>query len=795
MRAERKGNMRERRMKSYLDLVPISARRRKRQSRMTRLCIVLAVFLVASIFSMADMEIQSQIRRTQMDDGDWHVMFAGPDEEQISLIESRPEVQTSARYAALNYGLDRGYEIGGKETVICGFDENFDEIMEQASIEEGHFPEGTAEAAVTQSMKRQLGVDVGDPIVLTTPEGEGIEFTVSGFSGDTSMLTSSDAFGIFVNTETYETYFADDTRGEDFALYVKFVPFCNIQKTVDDICGQTGISREAVSENTMLLTLIFQTSNTTMMQLYWAAGILSVLVAAAGILMISGSMNSNVSQRTRFFGMLRCLGADRKQIRRFVRREALSWCKSAVPAGLILSMAAVWGLCALLRYLSPMYFSTMPVFGISLPGVVFGALVGIVTVMIAAHSPAKNASKVSPLTAVSGNAGTTHAVKKAANTRHLHVETSMGIHHASGSKKNFVLMTCSFAFSIILFLSFSPAIDFMNHAVRPLQPSAADLTVSSGDGAGSLPKDLAASIEQIGSVQRVYGRSYMYGFTASVGGETIPVQLISYEKYQFDWARDDLMEGSLEEAENGDGVLAVYYMNEGDFQTGETFELTDGDRTETVRVSGILSESLFNIQDQSAALICSESLFEELTGERGYAVIDVQFDSDVTDQDVEEIRALAGDGASVSDNRMENAENRGAYYSFALFLYGFLAVITLISAFNIINSIAMSVSGRIREYGAMRAIGMTSRQMVRMVSAEAVTYVIWGMVTGCAAGLALNYKIYDLLISIRWGDPWEFPAAELAVILAAMALSAAAAVAGPAKRIREMSVVDTISAL
>ena len=40
-------------MKSYLSLIPISAKVRRRQNRMTILCIVLAVFLVTVVFSMA----------------------------------------------------------------------------------------------------------------------------------------------------------------------------------------------------------------------------------------------------------------------------------------------------------------------------------------------------------------------------------------------------------------------------------------------------------------------------------------------------------------------------------------------------------------------------------------------------------------------------------------------------------------------------------------------------------------------------------------------------------------------
>ena len=47
-------------MKSYLSLIPAYGRIHKKQNRMTLLCIVLAVFLVTSIFGMADMEIRSQ---------------------------------------------------------------------------------------------------------------------------------------------------------------------------------------------------------------------------------------------------------------------------------------------------------------------------------------------------------------------------------------------------------------------------------------------------------------------------------------------------------------------------------------------------------------------------------------------------------------------------------------------------------------------------------------------------------------------------------------------------------------
>ena len=57
-------------MKHYLDLIPLSARLRRRQSRMTRICIFLAVFLVAVMFGMADMYLQGAARREIEENGD-----------------------------------------------------------------------------------------------------------------------------------------------------------------------------------------------------------------------------------------------------------------------------------------------------------------------------------------------------------------------------------------------------------------------------------------------------------------------------------------------------------------------------------------------------------------------------------------------------------------------------------------------------------------------------------------------------------------------------------------------------
>ena len=445
-------------MKRYLSLIPILARRRRKQSRMTRLCIFLAVFLVTAIFGMADMELRSQRQQAILDGGNWQIAFRDITDEQAAKIAARPEVEASSWYGVLNYDSNEGYTLSGIETAIAGVDAAWWEIFPSARLEEGAFPAEGDGVLLTQGARTRLGIQVGDAVQLHTPDGRDLDLTVTGFVSNTAMLDRQDALGMIMNIEAFRAYFSDTAAQDaDSVYYVQFSPLCRILQVTEDIKTELHLHDEQALPYGKLLGLLGQSDDPLMLQLYLTAAVLALLVAAAGVLMIASSLNSNIAQRTSFFGLLRCLGATRKQVIRFVRLEALNWCKTAVPLGLAAGTALVWALCALLVKLSPTYFAGMPSFGISGIGVACGAVIGLATVLLAAQAPARRASKVSPLCALSGNALPVQAVRRAANTRLYRVETALGFRHATAGKKGFFLMAGSFAFSIILFLAFTMA--------------------------------------------------------------------------------------------------------------------------------------------------------------------------------------------------------------------------------------------------------------------------------------------------------------------------------------------------
>jgi putative ABC transport system permease protein len=132
---------------------------------------------------------------------------------------------------------------------------------------------------------------------------------------------------------------------------------------------------------------------------------------------------------------------------------------------------------------------------------------------------------------------------------------------------------------------------------------------------------------------------------------------------------------------------------------------------------------------------------------------------------------------------------------FRIAVYGFLAIISMITVLNIMNSISMSVSARIKQYGAMRAVGMGKSQLTKMIAAEAGTYALSGMVVGIVFGLVLHYCIYEKMIISHFGGRWQIPVASVGCVVLLVLVSCVVAVYAPSKRICGMEITETINEL
>lgn len=767
-------------MKSYLGLVSEYAKVHKKKNRLTIICIVISVMLVVAVFGMADMSIQAQVDENIRQKGNWHSIVTDISDETAAQIGSRSDVNVSGWV-----GIAEDSELNGKELLIQGGDTEMAGEM-GLHITEGRYPSAIHEAALDRAAMEQFDLSIGDRIEIPVSTGA-VQYTITGVFDDFSSLKSGDVHGLYLSTEgiralpgLYREYY-----------YIQFSNRVNINRSISEIKTAYGLSEEQVSVNLMLLGLMGQSDDSSMLQLYLTAALLAVLIALAGIFMISSSFNMSILERTQFFGLMRCLGATKKQVKRYVRLEGLRYSMLGIPIGLAAGCLVTWAAVLFLNALDSQYLPEMSLFRVSPLALLAGVVIGFLTIMLASRAPAKKAAQVSPQAAVTGNISDTNNlhVSKAANTRLLRVDTAMGYSHAFSNKKSMALITGSFALSIILFLSFTVFITFMNHALRPLQPYAPDISVMGADETVLVDQTLAEQMKTLPGTDKVYARMFYYDIPASTPKGSGTITLLSYDDPQFEWAEKTLVSGDTDSVKNNGGVF-VEYSEDMAWQIGDNITLDISGTTVDVTVAGILSSTPFVSDNGEWLVICSEDTFAALTGISDYTIIDMQ----VSEDNAEQVRSLLSPELRMLDKQQSNREIQATYNAMAVFVYGFLVVIALVALINILNTVRASVSNRMNCFGVMRAVGMSSKQLKKMIAAEAAAYAITGCVVGGVLGLLLHRFLFASLITANWGEAWQPPFAILAIIVFAAIFTTLIAVISPTKKINETSIVNVVNA-
>jgi putative ABC transport system permease protein len=122
-------------------------------------------------------------------------------------------------------------------------------------------------------------------------------------------------------------------------------------------------------------------------------------------------------------------------------------------------------------------------------------------------------------------------------------------------------------------------------------------------------------------------------------------------------------------------------------------------------------------------------------------------------------------------------------------LYVLLALSIVVSLFGIVNTLVLTVFERTREIGMLRAIGMTRRQIRRMVRHESVITAL----IGAAIGIVLGIVLAALLIYRVDFIVFAFPTTQVVVFVLAAILVGILAAIFPARRAAKLDPLEAIS--
>jgi putative ABC transport system permease protein len=124
---------------------------------------------------------------------------------------------------------------------------------------------------------------------------------------------------------------------------------------------------------------------------------------------------------------------------------------------------------------------------------------------------------------------------------------------------------------------------------------------------------------------------------------------------------------------------------------------------------------------------------------------------------------------------------------FLMLLYVLLALSVVVSLFGMVNALVLTVFERTREIGMMRAVGMTRRQVRRMVRHESIITALIGAGLGLPLGLAVAAAMSGALHA-----PFVLPIESLVIFTIVAILAGVLAAIGPARRASKLNVLEAL---
>ncbi|MFZ5918686.1 MAG: FtsX-like permease family protein [Chloroflexota bacterium] len=602
----------------------------------------------------------------------------------------------------------------------------------------------------------RLGVQVGDDIPVQTPRGQAA-FTVAGIGGNGFMMT-------VLPYADAETYFGAATPS-----------FLGIVVAEgQDVEAALARVENAIAPFPRMALMDYHDSLDPLLHMIDRLGLLldallmlAVVVAALGVV---NTMVINVAERRREIGLLRAVGAAQRQVRQAVVAEAalLGLLAALVASGLGLTMLLTWGLLILPNGTTslgvrPDWDTIRLTMGAGLRDWGLAALISLVfgplVAALAAYFPARQAAAMDVVEATRSERVT---LRKSGRRRPEVRRTwawTMVWRYLTAHPLRSALTATAIALGVGMVLAAAiigqaasrSADEFAQESPR------VDLEILARD---STPFDTAI-LETLRAFPEIEIASPSLHAKATMIVPQIPsLVLLGVEPGPYQALHEPELAGGAFLDGPDSIVLPLDIALRHGLHTGDEITLAVGDLALTLTVAGRL-----NVEPGSLPTGLAPVAYVPLEVAQTLVGASEQIDrielalrpgSDIGQTQTTLATQLGQDLIVV---RAEVASGGAGFNT--LFIQGGLAMVGLMilfaAGFVILNAFAMTVTGRTREIGALRALGMTRRQVMRTVLLEAGLLGLMGAAAGVLIGLGLAWGVkraMGLLEDVPFVVPW-----------------------------------------
>jgi putative ABC transport system permease protein len=259
--------------------------------------------------------------------------------------------------------------------------------------------------------------------------------------------------------------------------------------------------------------------------------------------------------------------------------------------------------------------------------------------------------------------------------------------------------------------------------------------------------------------------------------------------YHFDW-KDGGSDQLLTSLKPDQALVEENFKRSHKLNIGDRFQVTsiDGNKA-TFAVAGVYHDPVL-----MTGITISDGAFDQFSpGNTDPGVLLIDFRPSVTTGQGKAAVSKALSNYPVAKVRT-NAEYVANFKSqvdgILSVMYVLLALTVVISLFGIVNTLALSVFERTREIGMLRAVGMTRRQLRRIIRYESVITSIIGGILGVGVGLAFGWIVTKGLED--QGATFAVPIGQLIVCLVVAAVAGMLAAIMPARRAAKLDVLEAL---
>lgn len=776
----------------------------KKRTISTIIGIILSVALICAVASMGISFQATLVENAINETGYYHLKISDVTDENIESLKNNRDIKDVLTISEKGYGkLENSQNVDKPYFKLYSMDKKLFEFL-KFNLIDGRFPTNNNEIIISEHIIENAKVNykIGDKIKVNIGERVTLDddklYYMNPYNKEDEKLINTQEYeftivGIIerpnMNFEAYSdpgyTIISTNMEAEKQEAYITLKNPKEYKKSIPNIVGASSYdSIVGLGENAdqklkydnyqvndeLLRWEAFAFSDSTVNMLYAVIGVVIFIIIFASVFCIRNSFAIATTEKMKMYSMLASVGATKKQIKKNVIFEGLLLGVVGIPLGIISGFFAVFVLLQIVNnLLGEQLLAHVDgiVFKISILPILLSVILGIITIYLSARSSAKRASKVSPIEGLRNSSDIKIKNKNLKVPKIISKIFKIGgvlaYKNLKRNKKKYRTTVISISISIFIFITMNSFITNMFDLTNNYYEDYNYNLLISGDLKTEEIKKIVSNdtVESYSILYNTDGTYKIKNLDKIIANDSYPVTEIDGEAYTSlqivaldssafkEYAKR--IKVNYEDVKNA-GILCDEYqiydetsekqkeVRRYKYEKGDTIEGEYKNEKLKIKVGAVSQTKPDGIEKtyySDGFLVVDKGQFKNLNFR--FDVMTIQSNNATSLQ--KEI-----DNINKNTNVYNIEETAKQEKSMALvikiFLYGFIAVITLIGVTNIFNTITSNMELRQKEFAMLKSIGMTKKEFNRMINLETIFYGVKSWVYGTILGLLGTFAMY-----------------------------------------------------